>query len=168
MVLTVRSSAGLEQEPSKLWVGGSSPSGQANCAHGGIGRHNRLKICRPQAVPVRVRVGAPTLLYMHVTYTCSAAAHAREEGTCPRRKRYQQVLWRPWRSSWLGAVRSRRYHTVREVTTRPNPAIGGARVGARRKKSQQNKALTTSNPSAAHAVTCTCCTRSSILMCILG
>ena len=46
MVFTVRSSAGLEQEPSKLWVGGSSPSGQANCAHGGIGRHNRLKICR--------------------------------------------------------------------------------------------------------------------------
>ena len=47
MVLTVRSSAGLEQEPSKLWGGGASPSGQANCAHGGIGRHNRLKICRP-------------------------------------------------------------------------------------------------------------------------
>ena len=167
MVFTVRSSAGLEQEPSKLWVGGSSPSGQANCAHGGIGRHNRLKICRPQAVPVRVRVGAPTLLYMHVTYTCSAAAHAREEGTCPRRKRYQQVLWRPWRSSWLGAVRSRRSHMVREVTTRPNPAIGGARVEARRKKSQQNKGDAASNPTAQHmhvTVHCTCCTRFLILM----
>ena len=47
MVLTVRSSAGLEQEPSKLWVGGSSPSGQANeSPRGGIGRHNGLKIRR--------------------------------------------------------------------------------------------------------------------------
>ena len=47
MIQSARSSAGLEQQPSKLWVGGSSPSGQANnCAHGGIGRHNRLKICR--------------------------------------------------------------------------------------------------------------------------
>ena len=47
MIKSARSSAGLEQQPSKLWVGGSSPSGQANRAHGGIGRHNRLKICRP-------------------------------------------------------------------------------------------------------------------------
>ena len=51
MILSARSSAGLEQQPSKLWVGGSSPSGQANRAHGGIGRHNRLKICRPHGLP---------------------------------------------------------------------------------------------------------------------
>ena len=75
MIQSARSSAGLEQQPSKLWVGGSSPSGQANnCAHGGIGRHNRLKICRPWAVPVRVRVGAPTAA-AHAYMLCSAAAH---------------------------------------------------------------------------------------------
>ena len=91
MIQSARSSAGLEQQPSKLWVGGSSPSGQANnCAHGGIGRHNRLKICRPWAVPVRVRVGAPTAaaLYVHVTYTCSSTLerrhHAQEESSTSR------------------------------------------------------------------------------------
>ena len=54
MIQSARSSAGLEQQPSKLWVGGSSPSGQANRAHGGIGRHDRLKICclwRPGSSP---------------------------------------------------------------------------------------------------------------------
>lgn len=29
---------------------------------GGIGRHNRLKICRPKDVPVRVRQRAPYFL----------------------------------------------------------------------------------------------------------
>ena len=29
MILSARSSAGLEQQPSKLWVGGSNPSRQA-------------------------------------------------------------------------------------------------------------------------------------------
>ena len=88
MIKSARSSAGLEQQPSKLWVGGSSPSGQANnCAHGGIGRHNRLKICRPWAVPVRVRVGAPTAA-VHACNTnvqCSSALerrhHAQEESS---------------------------------------------------------------------------------------
>lgn len=34
----------------------------ALCPHGGIGRHNRLKICRPLAVPVRVWLRAPLIL----------------------------------------------------------------------------------------------------------
>ena len=89
MIQSARSSAGLEQQPSKLWVGGSSPSGQANnCAHGGIGRHNRLKICRPWAVPVRVRVGAPTAA-AHACNVSAVQQHTREEAPCPRRKQHQ-------------------------------------------------------------------------------
>ena len=164
MILSARSSAGLEQQPSKLWVGGSSPSGQANCGHGGIGRHNRLKICRPWAVPVRIRVGAPTLLHCMRQYVY-VQQHSREEALCPRRKQHPKDRLKPQRSSWPEVARSKRSHTVREVMIQHSLATDGERDAKRRKHHQnlqQNKGVAASNPTAACAAqryNCTCCFR---------